>query len=217
METKSEALERLKSMMGCTTAMRTKDANGNNENYTAIVADLFFDEANPGCVTKDEWVYTGSRHATAENTDLSVWCQEMDDSCAGALKESLENGELDVMSFYSEGLGSMDVIVWGKSSTDRYVVLTDANVAEFIGKKIEFTAEGYMMEYRGVAVINSVDYSDRKPLKCTNVSGDDLSFAFLDKYGMETSDGGETYHMCDKNRVFCYSDSYREIFVKFCE
>ena len=45
-----------------------------------------------------------------------------------------------------------------------FVALTDANVSDFIGKKVEFTAEGYMMQYRGVAVINSVDYSNRKPL-----------------------------------------------------
>ena len=98
-----------------------------------------------------------------------------------------------------------------------FVALTDANVSDFIGKKVEFTAEGYMMQYRGVAVINSVDYSNRKPLNCTHVSGDDLSFAFLDTYGLETSDGGETYGFSDKNRVFCYSDSYREVFVKICE
>ena len=98
-----------------------------------------------------------------------------------------------------------------------FVALTDANVSDFIGKKVEFTAEGYMMQYRGAAVIDSVDYSCRKPLNCTHVSGDDLSFAFLDAYGLESSDGGDTYRISDKNRVFCYSDSYREVFVRVCE
>ncbi len=97
-----------------------------------------------------------------------------------------------------------------------YTALTDANISEFIGKRIEFTAEGYSSPYRGEAIIHSVDYSKQFPLECTAISGDDLRFAFLDKYGMESTDGGKSYRISDKNRVFCYSDSYREIFVRVC-
>lgn len=107
MKTKEEAIERLENMFGCTTAMRTKDANGNNESYTAIVADLLL-----GNLINNDWTYMGCKHATAENTDISVWAQEMNDNCISSLEESLKNGELDIISFYSDNYGSMDIIVW---------------------------------------------------------------------------------------------------------
>ena len=95
----------------------------------------------------------------------------------------------------------------------KYIPLTEANVNDFIGKKIEFTAEN---DYRGVAIIKSVDMSLHNPIQCECVSGDDLRFAFLDDHGLETTDGGNTYHIIDGNRCFSYSDAYREIFVAVC-
>lgn len=98
-----------------------------------------------------------------------------------------------------------------------YLPLTETNVKDLIGKKVEFTAEGYNRDYRGVAIIKSVDMNRRNPIECECVSGDDLRFAFLDEHGLETTDGGNTYHIIDNNHCFSYSDSYREIFVSVCE
>ena len=96
----------------------------------------------------------------------------------------------------------------------KYIPLTEENVQEFINKKIEFTAEG---NYRGVAVIKTVDMNQHNPLTCECVSGDDLRFAFLDDHGLETTNGGKTYHIVDGPRCFSYSDGYREVFVTVCE
>ena len=96
----------------------------------------------------------------------------------------------------------------------KYIPLTETNVNDFINKKIEFTAEG---NYRGVAVIKTVDMNQHNPLTCECVSGDDLRFAFLDDHGLETTNGGKTYHIVDGPRCFSYSDGYREVFVTVCE
>ena len=100
-----------------------------------------------------------------------------------------------------------------------YYPLTETNVKNLMGKKISFTAEGYDANgnYNGVAVIKSVDITKRFPIECECISGDDLRFAILDNHGLETTDGGNTYHMVDHDRCFSYSDRYREVFVKICE
>lgn len=100
-----------------------------------------------------------------------------------------------------------------------FTPLTETNAKDFIGKKVEFTAEGYSANgnYRGVAVIKSVDMTQRFPIECECISGDDLRYAFLDNHGIETTDGGNTYHIVYHDRCFSYSDSYREVFVQVCE
>jgi len=101
----------------------------------------------------------------------------------------------------------------------KYIPLTESNVKNFIGKKIEFTASSDSANgnYRGVVVIQSVDMTKRNPITCECVSGDDLRYAFLDNHGLETTDGGETYHIVDVDRCFSYSDGYREVFFRVCE
>ena len=96
-----------------------------------------------------------------------------------------------------------------------YVPLTECNINDYIGKEIEFTAEGYKGngDYHGVAIIKSVDMSKRFPIECERISGDDLRFAFLDDHGLGTTDGGNTYHIIEGSRCFSYSDAYREVFV----
>lgn len=99
-----------------------------------------------------------------------------------------------------------------------YTPLTEANVKDFIGKKIAFTAEGYRHNYRGIAIIKSVDMSLHNPLECDTLYGDDLSLAFLDDHGLETKDGGETYQLVNGgDKCFSYSDGYREVFIRVCE
>lgn len=96
--------------------------------------------------------------------------------------------------------------------------LTEANVSNFINKKIVFTAEGYEMNrnYRGVAIIKSMDFSKSKPLECDCLEGDDLSYAFLDDHGLYTEDNGESYRAfkTETERCLSYTDGYREIFIK---
>lgn len=100
-----------------------------------------------------------------------------------------------------------------------YRPLTESNVKDFIGKKVEFTAEGYCAngDYRGIAIIKSVDMSKRNPIECECLEGDDLRYAFLDDHGLETTDGGNTYHIVPQDKCFSYSDGYREVFIKVCE
>lgn len=97
----------------------------------------------------------------------------------------------------------------------KYIPLTETNVHDYVGKKIEFTAEGGEGNgnYRGVAIIKSVDMEKKFPLECECISGDDLRFAFLDNHGLSTKDDGHTYQMTDSDRCFSYSDAYREVFV----
>lgn len=94
-----------------------------------------------------------------------------------------------------------------------YYPLTKENVQDLIGIKIEFTAEGYNRDYKGTAIINSVDFSKRNPIDCDCLSGDDLKYAFLDDHGLETTDQGESFHVTKICTSFSYSDGYREVFV----
>lgn len=96
----------------------------------------------------------------------------------------------------------------------KFIPLTESNVFDFIGKKVTFTAEGYNKNYCGMAVIKAVN---KNTIECDRISGDDLRFAFLDDHGLETTDGGGSYHVVKNNKCYSYSDSYREIFVSVCE
>lgn len=99
-----------------------------------------------------------------------------------------------------------------------YFFLTETNVFELIGKRVEFRAPSASENrpYHGVSIINSVYMSKRNPIECTFIEGDDLKFAFLDDHGLESTDGGETYHAAEANRCFSYSDGYREVSVRIC-
>lgn len=68
-----------------------------------------------------------------------------------------------------------------------FYFLTEQNVTELIGKRIEFRAPGAWENgnYGGVAVIKAVDLNQRFPLTVEHVSGDDLKYAFLDDHGLE--------------------------------
>lgn len=99
--------------------------------------------------------------------------------------------------------------------TLNYYLLTKENVFDFLGKKVEFTAESYEhnLPYRGTAIITAIDFSKEFPISCECLSGDDLRFAFLDDHGLETSDGGDSYQISNTCTCFSYSDRYREIFI----
>lgn len=112
MKTKEDALQRLEGMIFCTTAMRTTDINGNNENYSGIDPVVFFEDGNEVYLIDNGWQYVGCRHATSKDTDISVWTQEMDERCAFDLEESLKIGKLDIVSFRHDYFGEMDIIVW---------------------------------------------------------------------------------------------------------
>lgn len=102
-------------------------------------------------------------------------------------------------------------------NANKYIPLTELNIKNLISETIEFTAEGYGTNYRGVVHITSIDMSQRNPISCEVIKGDDLQYAFLDDHGLETHDGGTTYQICSGPKCFSYSDSYREVFFRVCE
>lgn len=112
MKTKAEALKRVQDMWGCTTVMRSTDAYGNNENYSSVEVDFFFDEGFAECLTDEDWMYIGCRHATIENTDMSIWAQEMDTHSRHALTADLEENVLDIITFRNDKVGTIEIIVW---------------------------------------------------------------------------------------------------------
>lgn len=89
---------------------------------------------------------------------------------------------------------------WDKSDME---ALTKENVSDFIGKRIYFFSEQYKAntDAEGIAVIDAVDLTKRKPLSCTLVKSafdyTELSYAFVN----------------DDNE-FCIGDSDRPVMVK---
>lgn len=83
--------------------------------------------------------------------------------------------------------------------------LTKSNIQSLIGKTITFLVSGYEANgvYNGIAVIKGVDFSKKHPIACETISGDDLSYAFIDMDG----------------ESFTYSDNDRpvEVFVELEE
>lgn len=100
-----------------------------------------------------------------------------------------------------------------------FYFLTEQNVTELIGKRIEFRAPGAWENgnYGGVAVIKAVDLNQRFPLTVEHVSGDDLKYAFLDDHGLEPLADGKGWGMTAGPRCFSYSDQFREVEVRPCE
>lgn len=109
---KTEALNKLQDMYGCTTVMRSTDVNGNNENYSAVATEFFFDEGYAECLTCEDWKYIGCKHATIENTDMSIWAQEMDTHRRHELTADLEEDALDIITFRNDKVGTIEIIVW---------------------------------------------------------------------------------------------------------
>lgn len=72
--------------------------------------------------------------------------------------------------------------------------LTKSNIKDFVGKEITFTVNGYdSQRYSGVVIITDVDFSQRYPISCQRVSGDDLKYAFIDM-------DGESFTYSDNDR-----------------
>ncbi len=83
--------------------------------------------------------------------------------------------------------------------------LTEANINDFIGKKVRFfapSADGNE-SYTGVAIIKGIDPSRHFPLDVEHIEGDTLSGAFFDSYYRDNG-----------SRVFSYSDDDRYVSVE---
>lgn len=95
------------------------------------------------------------------------------------------------------------------------------NVKSLIGKRIKWCAEAYIgnRPYGGEAIIREVSDGEKRipygsihnTLKCETISGDDLRYAFVDRYGLKEERDGCWTCAEDAPRVYCYSDSYREV------
>lgn len=95
------------------------------------------------------------------------------------------------------------------------------NVKSLIGKRITWCAEAYTgnRPYGGEAIIREVSEGEKREhygsigniLKCDIISGDNLEYAFVDRYGLKEGSNGCWICAEDAPRVYCYSDSYREV------
>lgn len=74
---------------------------------------------------------------------------------------------------------------------------------QLIGKKIKWSAPAYKYnnDYQGVAIIKDVNRNEHQPLICETISGDNLSFAFIDQYDNDDVD----------NEILSYSDGGRTV------
>lgn len=102
----------------------------------------------------------------------------------------------------------------------KHYFLNEENVNELIGKKVKWTAEAYEhnRRYNGVDIIKSVDLSKHRPLETEVISGDNLGYAYLERYGLEPAPGiSDTAYRLSKEapRCFTYSDDFRE--VEICD
>lgn len=115
-ETKEEALEKLESLMGCFSAAYIADTQGYNSAYVMCSFNDFFNEDCPDYLPGDDWVFLGERPTGEddEEIDIDEWTQDVDNRDGGAdsLKRSFKDGQLSVMSFFSEKSGYMDIMVW---------------------------------------------------------------------------------------------------------
>lgn len=98
-----------------------------------------------------------------------------------------------------------------KNSENQSFFLNEENVKNLVGKKFQWTAEGYNKNYKGVAVITAVDMSAEHPLTVKTIEGDDLSFAYVEGFGLRAK--GDGSYVVDENepKCFTYSDDYREV------
>ena len=111
MKTKEQILSMLESDLNASTAVRTADANGANENYGVCAISALLDE-DADWPTIHNYECDGCEQATPENVDLDVWAQQFDADNVAALRETMEQGELYVAKFRSEENGEMDILIW---------------------------------------------------------------------------------------------------------
>lgn len=100
-------------------------------------------------------------------------------------------------------------------------ILNVENAKSLVGKRITWFAEAYDWNrpYGGEAIIREVSEGEKRnpygtihnTLKCETISGDDLRYAFVDRYGLKEDSDGCWRCAEDAPRVYCYSDSYREV------
>lgn len=111
MKTKDEVISMLESDLNASTAVRTADANGANENYGVCEISSLIDE-DADWLTIHNYDYDGCEPATPENIDLDVWAQEFDADNVAALRETMEFGNLYVAKFSSGEYGIMEILIW---------------------------------------------------------------------------------------------------------
>lgn len=111
MKTKEEVISTLESDLNASTAIRTIDANGANENYGVCEISALIDE-DADCLTIHNYEYDGCELATPDNVDLNVWAQEFDSDNVAALRETMESGNLYVAKFSSDQNGVMEILIW---------------------------------------------------------------------------------------------------------
>lgn len=93
--------------------------------------------------------------------------------------------------------------------------LMKSNVESLVGRTIEWTAEGYNKNNGGKCIIRSVDFSKVHPLTVDTISGDDLTYAYLQNTGLKSVDGSEDRYEVDENeQSFTYSDDFREVMFR---
>lgn len=112
MKTKEEVISILESDLLASTAVRTADVNGANENFGVCEISALLDE-DAEWLTIHNYVYDGCEQATPDNVDLDVWAQEFDADNVASLRETMEQGDLYVAKFSSEEHGAMDILIWG--------------------------------------------------------------------------------------------------------
>ena len=86
--------------------------------------------------------------------------------------------------------------------------LTVSNIKNLIGKTVEFKAPSDKSNYpySGICKIKSVDLSKPRPIVTELVSGDDLQYAFVEKYATSSN-----------IKPFAYSDSDRYVTFRIVE
>ena len=96
------------------------------------------------------------------------------------------------------------------------VFLTLEAAKQMIGKQFNWRAEGASENgrYFGTAIITAVNEGAKHPLIVDTVSGDDLSFAYLEDITLvpiEGTTGFRAEKATGNTRCFTYSDDYREV------
>lgn len=111
MKTKEEIISMLESDLNASTAIRTADANGANENYGVCeISSLINEDAD--WLTIHNYEYDCCELATPDNVDIDVWAQEFDADNIAALRETMGSGNLYVAKFSSDKYGVMEILIW---------------------------------------------------------------------------------------------------------
>lgn len=111
MKTKEEVISILESDLLASTAVRTADVNGANENFGVCEISALLDE-DAEWLTIHNYEYDGCAQATPDNVDIDVWAQEFDSDNVAALRETMESGNLYIAKFSSDEYGIMEILIW---------------------------------------------------------------------------------------------------------